>query len=591
MSEYSAEEIEKIKACVKKCKANIMYLCNHFLKIQTLKGSNMVNLTLNGPQKILHTIIEQHIKPHRPVRIVALKSRRMGFSTYISARFYAKTSFSRNKYAAQITHEPDATDTLFKMVKRFYDLSPAFLRPETRYNNTRLLEFNTKDGNGLNSAFRVGTAGKEDYGSGQAIHFLHLSETSKWDPNKATGLLNSVLQAVAADEGNEIIFESTAKGIGGEFHSRFWAARYRIWVARLDPNGHPVISTKINADSNEDNEYTSIFLPWFCFEEYQKNPPKKFKLLRWDNDPEDRANEFKLQEKYGLSDSQVYWRRHAIANLCDGDESLFNQEYPDSPEVAFLSSGRPVFDNIKVAALRDVAPKPIKRYEYEFVGEGNIGNFVQSPNGRLLVWEEPVSGTAYLIGADVAEGLAHGDASHAHVVNHRTGQQVAEWHGKCDPDQFARILESLGKRYNLAFLAPERNNHGLMVVALLQGELRYPNNKLYVEKIAEPPGPPRKRFGWQTNSLTRPLIIDNLIREVREGTHGIRSSETLAEMLMFKIQKNGRMEADAGQHDDRVIAVAITKYVRQIMPLPIQRTSSESRRGVSTRRISRLAWT
>lgn len=590
---YTQQEIEKIKACIKKCKSDFMFLCNNFLKIQTLKGSKIENLRLNGPQKILHTIIEKHIKPHRPVRIVALKSRRMGFSTYISARFYAKTSFTRNKYAAQVTHEPEATDTLFKMVKRYYDLSPKFLRPETRYNNTKLLEFNTKDGAGLNSAFRVATAGKEDYGSGQAIHYLHLSEVSKWDAGNTPSLLNSVLQTVPDEDDTEIVFESTAKGVGGEFHDRFWGAKYRIWVARLDVSGNPVITTKINPNANDDDQYTSIFLPWFCFEEYSVPAPKGFKLLEWKGDAE-RASEVELKAKYGLSDDQIYWRRLTIANKCGGRESTFNQEYPDSPEVAFLSSGRPVFDNIKVAALRDAAPPPIKKYEFEFALAGTTGAFVPAPQGRLSVWEEPQTDAAYIIGADVAEGLAHGDFSHAYVVNHRTGQQVACWHGKVDPDQFARILAALGYKYNTAFLAPERNNHGLMVVALLQGELRYPESKLYVEKIPEPPGPPRKRYGWQTNNLTRPLIIDNLVREVREGTHGIRSADTLGEMLMFKIQDNGRMEADSGQHDDRVMAVAITKYVRQVMPLPHVRRSSDRQRprGTGTKRkIPRAAWT
>jgi hypothetical protein len=593
MAEYTAEEIEKIKLCIKKCRSDFMFLCKNFLKIQTRKDTKIANLVLNNPQKILHTIIEKHIKPVRPVRIVILKARRMGFSTYISARFYSKTAFNRNRYTAQITHEPEATDTLFKMVKRFYDLSPKYLRPEIKYNNSKLLEFNTKNGDGLGSAFRVATAGKEDYGSGQAIHYLHLSETSKWATENATSLLTSIMQTVPNDEDTEVVFESTAKGIGGEFHDRFWSARYRIWVSKMDADGNPVIVTKVNSDAVEENRYTSIFMPWFCFEDYTVPAPKSFKLLEWKDDQNGRASEVVVKEKYGLTNDQIYWRRLTLANECNGSEDKFNQEYPDSPEVAFLSSGRPVFDNVKVASLRDIAPAPIKRYNYEFDLTGTNGAIVPAPLGRLLVWEEPAVGEHYIIGADVAEGLAHGDSSHAHVINHRTGQQVACWHGKADPDQFARILSAIGYKYNTAFLAPERNNHGLMVVTLLQGELRYPDNRIYVERVAEPPGPPRKRYGWQTSNLTRPLIIDNLIREVREGTHGIRSSESLSEMLMFKVQKNGRMEADSGQHDDRVMAMAIAKYVRQTTTMPHTKRSSDRPhpRGTTGKRVSRLAWT
>jgi hypothetical protein len=131
------------------------------LNVQTPE-SKIVPFELNGPQKLLHKMVCDIEKAGRLVRIVALKARRMGFSTYFSARFYKNTAYSPNRYAIQITHEPEATDTLFKMVKRFYNLSPEGMKPETLYNNMRLLEFNNKDGTGLGSGFRVATAGKED---------------------------------------------------------------------------------------------------------------------------------------------------------------------------------------------------------------------------------------------------------------------------------------------------------------------------------------------------------------------------------------------------------------------------------------------
>ena len=69
--------------------------------------------------------------------------------------------------------------------------------------------------------------------------------------------------------------------------------------------------------------------------------------------------------------------------------------------------------------------------------------------------------------------------------------------------------------------------------------------------VPEPPGKPRRRYGWVTTSTTRPLIIDNLSIELVEDSHGIKCKETLEEMMGFKVQNNGRMEADRGRHDDR----------------------------------------
>jgi hypothetical protein len=527
------------------------YFSERILKVQTMKGT-IVPFALNAPQVLLHRIIEELIKPHRLVRLVILKARRFGFSTYFSGRFYQRTSRVKNRYAVQVTHEPEATDTLFKMIKRFYNFSPKDERPETVYNNTRLLEFNTKEGMGLNSAIRVATAGKEDFGSGQTIHYAHLSETAKWDEGNIESLLTSILQCVPDEPDTAVVHESTAKGIGGEYYDRFWGARFRIWISKLDEDGQPVITTEINANAPADNIYTSIFFPWFVFPDYSMPVPHDFELT---------PDEEKIKEKYGLSDEQMAWRRWIIANKCNGKEDTFNQEYPACPEHAFLGSGRPVFDNAKLLALKDTLPDPVARYECLISSYQWLAN----ENGRLVVYEEPKPTGAYIISADVAEGLKDGDFSSADVIDHRTGKQVAQWHGKIDPDAFALVLIALGKRYNYAWIAPERNNHGLMVVTVLVNE-NYP--QVYSEMVPEPPGKPRKRFGWVTSNATRPLIIDNLIKEVREDSHGISCAQTIEEMMSFKVQDNGRMEADANRNDDRVMSFAIGKHLRQTLPLP-----------------------
>lgn len=538
------------------------YFAERILKVQTMKGT-IVPFALNVPQLILHDIIENHIRPNRLVRLVILKARRMGFSTYFSGRFYGRTSRIANRYAVQVTHEPEATDTLFKMIKRFYNFSPKDERPETLYNNTRLLEFNTKEGTGLNSAFRVATAGKDDFGSGQTINYAHLSETSKWDAGNIESLLTSVLQCVPDEPDTAVVFESTAKGIGGEYYDRFWSARYRVWIKRLDENGKPVTDTEINPNAPEEDIYTSIFFPWFVFPDYRMPIPEGFELTE---------EEIKIKKDYGVDDEQVAWRRWTIANKCKGSVDIFNQEYPANPLHAFLGSGRPVFDNAKLLALKETLPKPVAHYECLM----SSYQWLAKEDGRLTVWEEPKPGGAYIISADVAEGLKEGDFSVADVIDHRTGKQVAQWHGKIDPDAYALVLIALGMRYNYALIAPERNNHGLMVVTILVNE-NYPN--IYSEMVPEPPGKPRKRFGWVTSNATRPLIIDNLIKEVREGSHGINSPMTIEEMMSFKIQDNGRMEADANRNDDRVICFAIGKHLRQTQPLP----STWSRNQMSSR--------
>ena len=554
------------------------YCSKTILKVQTM-DARISPLDLNGPQRIVSVIFDR-VKETRLLRAIILKGRRMGMSTFISGRFYQKTSFFPNKYAMQITHEPQATEFIFRMVKRFYNLSPKNIRPEILANNARLLEFNNKEGTGLNSGFRVATSGKDDIGSGQLIHYLHCSEVAKWDPNNTESLLTAVLQCVPKDGSvdTEIVYESTAKGIGGVFYDKFWGAKYRYWVSALDEKGRPILKEEINPDADPENIETSIFLPWFVFEKNRLKVPAGFVLT-----PE----EIKLKAEYNLDDEQIYWRRFTIANECRGLEDVFNQEHPTKPMDAFLGTGDPIFDNVKLEERAKAAPEPKVRYECAI----SLKQWLHKEDGRLRVWKEPEPGRHYIIGADVSEGIKGGDFSVAEVIDHATGEQIAEWHGLCRPDEFAYILIALGNRYNHALLAIERNNHGLTTVTWVCND-RYP--RVYVELVPEPPGPPRKRFGWQTDSRTRPMILDNLIRETQEGTDGIKSRDLLREMQRFKRQDNGRMEADEGQHDDRVMAYSIAKQVRQAVRLPATRKNPVTRNltGPMLKKIKRsLGWT
>ena len=568
---------EEVNALLQRYANDFTFFAPRILNVLSVQGK-IVPFEFNGPQKILHKIVSM-IEGKRLVRVIALKARRMGFSTYFSGRYYHRASWRFNRYAIQVTHEPEATDTLFKMVKRFYNWTPAWLRPETLYNNTKLLEFNNKDGKGLGSAFRVATAEKADFGSGQLVHFAHLSEVGKWPEGTTESLLTSILQCVPDEPGTEIVFESTAKGIGGEFYDRFWGARFRIIVKGLNSDGEPIIEETINESADENNIYTAVFLPWFVFDAYRMPAPSDLVLT-----PEEKE----MKATHGLDDDQIFWRRFTLSNKCRGRLEEFQQEYPANPHEAFIATGSPVFDNLKLFRLKEIVPPPIARYDCMV----ELHQFVAKADGHLKVWEEPQRGKSYIISADVAEGLTEGDFSSADVIDHRTGEQVAQWHGKIHPRPFGKLLAALGRRYNTALIGVERNNHGLTTVSCLIDDEAYPN--LYAEMVPEPPGKPRRRYGWVTTSTTRPLIIDNLSIELVEDSHGIKCKETLEEMMGFKVQNNGRMEADRGRHDDRVLSYAIGKHLRRVTPLPVIKPQSDEKKrrtGGTRKRPPAKAWT
>jgi hypothetical protein len=549
------------------------------LKIQTEDG-RLVPFEFNEVQNTLQEIIKYIRSKNRLIRLVILKARREGVSTWATGRFYWKTSMNRNRYAMIIAHEPEAKDFLFNMVKRYHNHCPIEFKPEDKYNNKSILEFNNAEGTGLDSAIRVACAGKEDLGSGMKIDFLHISELSKWDRNVINPLLTSVFQTVPNDPSSEVIIESTAKGVGGEFYNRFWNSRYRFEV-KLNEKREIVFEEIINENANESNEYSAIFLPFFIFKKYSLPIKDEKSFVLTDEEKE-------LMHLYNLTKEQINWRRWTIENKCRGDINLFKQEYPMNPLECFLSSGFSVFDGNKLMDLIKNCPPPKARYE---ISTSNYEVYADK-NGRLKVWEEPIPGRKYIIAADISEGIEgdNRDFTSIDVIDRVTGYQVAHWHGKIAPDLVANILFTLGRRYNMALLVPERNNHGLIVLNKLVNE---GYKEIYCEIQENPPYKSRKRLGWLTRQSNKAQIIDSLIADLRDGNLGIRNPETLQEMLTFKQNSDGSFSAEEGMYDDRVMSIAIAKFVNKILPLYKQRTYSDIIRKITRnedRDIKYSAW-
>jgi hypothetical protein len=544
------------------------------LQVPPEEGGSLVPFILNQPQKILHGIIMKLKNEGRLLRLWVLKSRRQGISTYVSGYAYQQTAFVSNRYTFQVTNRPTTSDFLFRMIKRFHANTPKNVRPKTRANNARMLEFNNDDGTGLDSAFRIATAGVEEIGTGQAIHILHLSEIGFYGENAGTILNNAFPSVPKTDPESMIIGESTANGVGGEFYTRFWGARYRYWISRLDDEGKPVVVESINYDAPESNQEVSVFLPWFIHTKNVWPVPKDFIMTE---------EELLIKTMYNLSDEQISWRRWSITNEFKGSIPDYNAAHPDTPENAFIATGTPYFDNGKVLAAKKSAPPPKARYEYNVA----TGQWEVDKEGRLFVWEEPKAGKSYVIGADVAEGLVDGDNNDATILDHRTGDEVASWNGKCALNEWGDILMAIGKRYNTAYLGIERNNAGIAVVNRVF-DAGYPRQ--HMEMVEEPPNKPRRRFGWHTNEKTRPMILDNLKTEVAHGTHGIRCAEAFGEMLVFQRTKQGRYEAQPGCKDDRILSRAIAKHLRNVVPIPLAPPPSHHKVGITINNSNGGGW-
>lgn len=234
------------------------------------------------------------------------------------------------------------------------------------------------------------------------------------------------------------------------------------------------------------------------------------------------------------------------------------QEYPSNPEEAFVRSGRPVFDLDMLRSLELTEPA-----RGRLVYEGSYRMF--DTKGPLAVWKEPEPGKAYCIGADVAEGLGHGDYSVAMVICADTGELVACWHGHTDPDIFGEeVLLDLGYWYNTCIVGVESNNHGLTTLKALQRG-GYPN--IYRQRrLAQRSPQATEILGWRTTAVSKPLAIDELAKSLRDGAVLVGCEATIAELRTFVREENGKMHGSP--HDDRVMSLAIANQMLKHVWLP-----------------------
>ena len=285
-------------------RSDLEYFAQSTLKLRS-KAGPIEPFVFNMAQRKLHEIIEAQKAKTGRVRVVILKARQLGCSTYIAARLYHKTIHSPGLKTIIIGHERRASSNFFEMVRRFHQNMPDELRPSTGTSNQEELLFDR-----LDSGYLVSVATNEGAGRSATAQLLHASEAAYW-PDLPLQMA-SLLQVVPDIDGSEVIIETTANGYN-DFHA--------LWR---------------KAEASE-SEFLPVFLPWSIDPEYRRKVEPDFKT---------DAEESKLAELYDLDAEQINWRRAKISQL--GSAEYFAQEYPLTPSEAFVSS---TFDSFISAQL------------------------------------------------------------------------------------------------------------------------------------------------------------------------------------------------------------------------------------------------
>jgi hypothetical protein len=432
----------------------------YFLKI-TDKNGNLIPFQWNSIQKDFHY--------KRTGKDIVLKARQHGMSTYTQGELFRRL-VTKTSRALTLTHNDMTTTILRETADRFYKYYPEFQefgKPKRKYANASLSNFPETD-----STHYIGTAGNQDVGRGGSYTDIHLSEVAFFPDAER-------IVAGAMQGGNpDIILESTANGATGYFYDLC-----------------------MDALANR-NDWTLHFYPWFMNPEYQIVNAEKIILT-----PEEKE----AVKKYSLTDSQIKWRRNKKVEL----KRLFPQEYPETPEEAFLFSGKGYFSDIPLG-------------------------YYNAPLNQL-----PKAGHSYSGGLDFGQS---NDFTCLVIVDRTTREMVDYLHINKMSWKLQRMeIIKKYKKWNLAGLRAEANSIG---------------NPNIEELVAE--GIQLEKF--TTTNQSKNEIFQRLHEELESGFKlldwGILKSEINS--LTSKQTKSGlwTISAEGNSHDDTCIALALAVTAR-----------------------------
>ena len=571
-----------------RCRYDFPFWAFKCIRIKQKNGGGLdMPFLLNAPQRKLIGEFEKMREEGKPIRIILVKARQWGGSTATQIYMLWIQLMRRMGFNSLIVaHQNAGTEEVINMAKTALDCYPRALladpsdpmpEKEKVYANAGLSRSAIKIPR-RNFRIKAGSAERPDSSRGGDYALVHLTEVGLW--RKTLGkspedIIRASTSGVLLQPETMIVMESTANGVGTFFHKEYLAAK------------------------RGSSLYRPVFVAWHEIEQYSLKVDDRRAMA--ERILENRHNDFTDDDRFatgryiwelweaGASLDAIHWYEKTRAGLNNPD--IMPSEYPSNDLEAFVNSGAHVFNRSKALALRKRCLPP--SFSGELEGNGTHGvsalegiTFEKDPRGRLKVWDMPSVKDGkpvgmidrYLTVVDVGGRSIKADWSVIAVFDRirmlrGAGPAVAaQWRGHCDMDQLAWLAARIAKWYGNSLLViesntletrdPDRYVDGDQSGFILN-QLRdcYPN--LYArrqspEDIME--GRPRK-YGFHTNTATKPMVISNLVRVVREGLYIERDEGCIDEYLTYERRQNGSYGAVTGKHDDMLMTRAIGMHV------------------------------
>jgi hypothetical protein len=516
------------------------------LPIRDYRTQRIIPFIFTPSQRRVHAALKSQNDAGKPMRIIILKSRRQGISTYSDSLLTLHCIGRPGTAARIITHDFSSSKALFKVPKSI--LSECLPDSKSLMSSLNLpamtqhkIVFPHKGGD---SELVIATAGNVEGGRGMSLTDLHLSEMAMYP---SEGTFAALLPTVPRSPDTIIIIESTAKGksgIGQPFYD-FW-----------------------NGSVAGETDFTPVFLSWLedphCVE-YDRNV---------DDSPIDEEEKLLMEEGVlcngvliKASKAQIAWRRMQISSpACRGVVEIFDQEYPRTPDVAFTSTGLPLFTPIELLRARNGLsdPKFYGRIALDSTRKHVMWTDDRENKNSVVLWEKPVPGAHYYFGIDAARGVEGLDFSAVVGVNGETGEQVLRWEAYVEPEALALFCYAAGIYYNKAMLCIElTGNLGYWVQTRLRNFFMYPNlykwrgardDKVKYSKPAT--------YGWETTYRSREALMTVYRESIANSMFIVRDSRVLQQMeLASRKDAWERWEIVKG-HDDVLFAAMLANMAR-----------------------------
>lgn len=563
------------------------YTC---FQIKDKVSGQMIPFVLNYAQRMLLVELEEMRLSGVPIRIVLLKARQWGGSTFVQLYMaWIQLHLKVGWYSVILAQTKDTARRIKAMYKKVLEGYPSFVF------NVSELKFAPYEGSASDSIITdrsgkvirdnvITVASYENFESARGMDYAmaHYSEVAYWRPTptkSAEAVVTNIGGGILPNPYTIEVMESTACGQSGYFYDEYQLAKKGV------------------------SSRKAVFIPFF----YIENDMRKFKsaaekreFARWliENKHDDVApNETAESGMYlyslwvkGATLEHINWYIEKRKGF--HDHGSMASEAPSDDIECFVYSSKTIFSPYHIQVMRD-------KYKRDPIVKGNIAmradGTVHVTQGTLTpfwIWKHP-SGLAthdrYLVVVDVGGRTDRADFSCVTVIDRWpllvgcSLEVVARWHGHVRYDELARKAVAIAKYYQDAMLVFESNTfdkkRGEANEYVQEGDhirgilntIEYDNLYMRTSTDSENVKDGRvTKIGFNTNRKTKQDMVDNFI-VVFEDDKFIDPDERFYDEAFIYVQRDdgsyGNKEGK-DNHDDIFMTDMIGALVSNSMPMP-----------------------